>query len=234
MILPMKSLRWFGVIVLCADLNVVVAGELELFTENNAPNNYLAPDGKTVVGNATERVQSAMSMAGISYRLKLTEWSRALNSAMRQSNACVYSAARLPEREHSLQWLGPIAQTSWYLWGLADSPKVASLDAVRGKIVCAKISTAPGRVLSSLGQTVLPAQSGEICAQHVLRGEAEYWAANMQQTKLILAEMGAKDKIVPVLEFQRTGLYLACNLAVPKETVEKLRNAFQAEARGHP
>jgi len=171
-----------------------------------------------------------MNRAGVPYRITLTDWSRALNSAMRQSNACVYSTARLPEREKSFQWLGPVAQTGWYLWGLDGGAKVTSLEGVRGKIICAKVNDAPGRFLTSLGQNVVPAQTGEVCARHVLRGEAAYWAANMYQSKLILAQIGLQDNLVPALEFQRMDVFPACNLAMPKGRIEKLRIALQTGA----
>jgi polar amino acid transport system substrate-binding protein len=42
---------------------------------------------------------------------------------------------------------------------------------------------------------------------------------------------GWTGKIVPVLTFNSVKLYLACNLAVPDATIDKLNAAFDAMAR---
>jgi len=52
-----KGLRLAGLVVVSANLGTAAADELELFTENSAPNNYLAEDGKTVIGTATQTVK---------------------------------------------------------------------------------------------------------------------------------------------------------------------------------
>ncbi|MBV8467498.1 MAG: ABC transporter substrate-binding protein [Burkholderiales bacterium] len=201
---------------------------LVLYTENSAPNNYLAEDGKTVRGIATEKIEAAFKKAGIPYAINVTSWSRALNMAKMQANACVYSTAKLPERESSFQWVAPVAQSDWYLWGKVGSLKPVSLDEVRGgKAVCSLLGDAPGRFLLADGMKVVSSESHEICARNVLRGFADYWATSLLAGTAEVTRLGLQDQIVPLIQFHHQDLYLACNPAVPKATVEQMKAALQ-------
>jgi polar amino acid transport system substrate-binding protein len=46
-----------------------------------------------------------------------------------------------------------------------------------------------------------------------------------------LKRNGWSDQIVPVLEFNRVGLYLACNPAVPTALIERMNAALDAMGR---
>jgi polar amino acid transport system substrate-binding protein len=202
--------------------------QLTLYTENSAPNNYLADDGKTVRGIAAERVEAAFKKTGITYVINLTSWSRALNMAKMQPNACVFSTAKLPEREPYFQWVAPVAQSDWYLWGRAGSLKPVSLDEIRAnKVVCDLLGDAPGRYLLNNGVKVVSSDSHEICVRNVLRGFADYWSTSLQAGTAELTRLGMKDQMVPLLQFQHQDLYLACNPSVSRVTVEQLRAALQ-------
>ncbi len=220
---------WSGIAILCIFAKGADIEPLQLFTENAPPNNYLADDGKTVLGTATLKIQAAMARSKVPYTIIVTDWSRALNLAARQQNACVYSTARLAEREALFQWVSPVARASWYLWGKADGAKPTSIEEVRGKVVCDLLNNAGGRFLVSNGFTVAPSQSHEICIENVRRGLAQYWSANLYFGKAEVARLGYQDEIVPLLEFGNVDLYLACNSAVAKTTVEALRKAFQSD-----
>jgi polar amino acid transport system substrate-binding protein len=204
------------------------AAQLMLYTENSAPNNYLAEDGKTLRGIAAEKVETAFKKTGIGYAINVTSWSRALNMAKMQPNACVFSTAKLPEREPYFQWVAPVAQSDWYLWGRAGSAKPASLDEIRSnKVVCDLLGDAPGRYLLNNGVKVVSSDSHEICVRNVMRGFADYWATSLLAGNAELARLGMKDQMVPLLEFQHQDLYLACNPSVSRVTIEQLRAALQ-------
>jgi polar amino acid transport system substrate-binding protein len=59
----------------------------------------------------------------------------------------------------------------------------------------------------------------------------DLWAAGLRRGSAVLEQNGWSGKIVPVLTFNRVKLYLACNLAVPDATIDKLNGALEAMGR---
>lgn len=199
---------------------------LQLYTENSAPNNFLAEDGKTVLGVATIKVEAALKKAGIAYSIQVVPWSRALNLTKLTRNACVYSTARIPEREPQFQWVAPVAQSEWYLWGRAGSVKPASLDDARGKVICDLLGNAPGRFLIAQGYPVVSSESHEICVRNLMRGMADYWSTSLAAGTAEITRLGLQDQVLPLYAFHTQTLYLACNLAAPEALIGRLRAAF--------
>jgi polar amino acid transport system substrate-binding protein len=198
-----------------------------LYTENSAPNNYLAEDGKTVRGIATDKIEAALKRAAIPYTINVVTWSRALNLTKQHKNACVYSTARIPERDAYFQWVAPVARSNWYIWGKRNSAKPASLEEFRGKSICDLLGNAPGRYLLAKGLSVISSESHEICVRNVLRGFVDYWSTSLAAGTAELARLGYQDQLVPLYEFEHKDLYLACNLAMPQKTIDQMRAAFQ-------
>jgi polar amino acid transport system substrate-binding protein len=50
----------------------------------------------------------------------------------------------------------------------------------------------------------------------------------LRRGSFVLENNGWASKIVPVLTFNRVRVYLACNLAVPDATIDKLNGALEA------
>ncbi|MBV1776950.1 transporter substrate-binding domain-containing protein [Burkholderiaceae bacterium DAT-1] len=204
----------------------VCAGEMVLYAEHAVPNNYLGADGKTAKGIAVDRLRAAFKKTGIPYSITITEWSRAFKLAQRQSNACVFSTARLPEREAMFQWVGPIASSSWVLWGRPDQLPPESLESVREKLICALLNDGPGEYLQARGFRIVGATAPETCARNVARGVADYWANSLTDGQSVLTQLQLSDQVEPKYEYRRNQLYLACNLAMPKHQIDRLQNAL--------
>ena len=61
-----------------------------------------------VTGILTEIVQSILEEAGITTEIKLLPWVRAYKIAKEKPNILIYQIIKLPGREASFKWLGPV------------------------------------------------------------------------------------------------------------------------------
>src|SRR5215831_7671567 len=86
---------------------------LTLVTEENPPFNY-TEQGK-VVGLSTEIMSELGKRSGVPLQIKSMLWEQAYLAAQRDKDTCVYSTARLENRERLFTWIGPIATNQWVL-----------------------------------------------------------------------------------------------------------------------
>ncbi|MGH8649256.1 MAG: substrate-binding periplasmic protein [Burkholderiales bacterium] len=100
---------------------------LKVLTEENPPLNYT--EGKKLTGVATEVVREMGRRAKIKLDFEVMAWNKAYEKAQADKETCLYSTARLPNRENLFKWVGPIATNKWGLFALGDfKPQIKSLD----------------------------------------------------------------------------------------------------------
>ena len=95
------------------------ASDLTLMTEEYPPYNF--QDGATVSGLGAEQVFAIMERAGLTYKVELTRWSRAIGSARKKPATCVFSTFRTPDREDDFEWIGPLSEDRSLLIKSAES-----------------------------------------------------------------------------------------------------------------
>src|SRR4051812_9894106 len=78
---------------------------LTIATELTVPSSMLL-NGK-LTGFATEKLKVVLARSGIEADFMHYPWKRAYVLATTQSDTCVYSTTRLPEREKLFKWVGP-------------------------------------------------------------------------------------------------------------------------------
>ena len=99
---------------------------LKLLTEENPPLNYT--EGKKLTGMGTEVVQEMGKRAGMNLDFEVMAWNKAYEKAQADKETCLYSTARLPNRENAFKWVGPIAVNKWGLFALGGfTPTIKSL-----------------------------------------------------------------------------------------------------------
>src|SRR5262245_7214082 len=101
-----SAMRVFPFLV-ALGLATTAAHALTLVTEENPPFNY-TEQGK-VVGLSTEIMSELGKRSGIPLQIKSMPWEQAYIAAQRDKDTCVYSTARLENRERLFTWVGPIA-----------------------------------------------------------------------------------------------------------------------------
>jgi polar amino acid transport system substrate-binding protein len=200
----------------------------ELVTEDDPPHNMLGDDGK-LVGVATEKLEEAFRRAGLSEHAALMPWARAYQSALESADVCVFSTARTPEREPLFHWVGPVAKLDWVLYARADYPeKPARLEDVRKEVLGGYLQDVISVWLANNGYHVDTAPGDESNPQKLINGRFNYWASSRTRASALLAKQGLSGRIVPVLTFGHTDLYLACNPAVPNLAIVKLNSALHS------
>lgn len=103
---------------------------LKLLTEENPPLNYT--ENKKLTGMGTEVVQEVGKRAKVKLEFEVMPWNKAYEKAQADKETCLYSTARLENRENAFKWVGPIAVNKWGLYALDGfKPKIATLKEAR-------------------------------------------------------------------------------------------------------
>jgi polar amino acid transport system substrate-binding protein len=95
---------------------------LTLVTENLPP--YQMLEAGKITGFATEIITQVMKEANFNYQIKIYPWSRSYNYAQKKQNTCIYSIARIAERENLFQWTQPIAIAHTAFIGLSNKKNI--------------------------------------------------------------------------------------------------------------
>ncbi|XZG71179.1 substrate-binding periplasmic protein [Chitinibacteraceae bacterium HSL-7] len=103
----MRLLR--GVLLLAAlSSGAGRAAELTAYTEQFPPFNYIV-DGRPS-GLAIDVFRAVTKRAGIRYGMRFLPWMRAVEAQSGHPDSVLFTTVRLPERESSYRWVGPIDQ----------------------------------------------------------------------------------------------------------------------------
>lgn len=189
-------------------------------------------DGARPADAATEKVREILARARIPYTLEVLPWRRAYTAALQRPDGCVVSAARTPARERLFKWIGPTDEGVWVLMGRADRNfQLRSLEDARPYRIGTYNGDARDQYLRERGFTVDPAQNDLVNPQKLLMGRIDLWAASLRRSSNFIAQNGWSTQIVPVLTFNRTQVYLACNPAVPDELVGRMNAALDSMVR---
>lgn len=223
MALRMRSILTAAGLAIC-----VQAHALELLAEDDPPNNMLH-NGR-LIGMSTDKLAEAFRRAGVPQKMEVVPWARAYQSALTQPGFCAFSAARTAERETLFRWIGPVAQTDWVLYARADSklPRPAKLEDVAGKVLGGYLQDVISLWLADHGYRVDTAPSDAANPRKLLAGYIDYWASAGPRAVALLAKEDLANRIVPVLTFGHTDLYLACHKSTSEDVVKKLNNALRA------
>ena len=218
-------------------LTVPAARALTLVTEENPPFNY-TEQGK-VVGMSTEVVSELGKRGAIPLEIKSMPWEQAYLAAQRDKDTCVYSTARLENRERLFTWVGPIATNQWVLIAKKDfSGSVGKVEDARKYRVGVVAKDAKIEFLMSKGVTDLREVSDDgLVPPRLMLGRddpnrLDLWATSAYGARRTAARANVKD-LKLVLNLHRVPLFLACGRNTPAETVQALAQALaRAEKDG--
>ena len=94
------------------------AAALTMLTDENPPYNYT--DKGKPAGSSTEIVQDMAVRAGLPVKIEVLPWDKAYVRAQGERETCLFSTARLENRERLFLWIGPIGTSLWAVYGKAD------------------------------------------------------------------------------------------------------------------
>lgn len=102
-------------VILLTNLDVY-AKTISIVTEHLVPFQY--QEGDTVTGYTTEVVKAVVEKSGFESAIEVHPWSLSYSVAKKEKNTCIYSMARVPERESSFQWIGRLTYTASSFYSL--------------------------------------------------------------------------------------------------------------------
>ena len=207
------------------------AQALTLVTEENPPFNY-TEQGK-VVGLSTEIVSELGKRGGVPLQIKSMAWEDAYVAAQRDKDTCIYSTARLENRERLFTWIGPIATNQWVLIAKSDfAGAVAKVEDARKYRVGVVAKDAKVEFLMEKGVTDLrEVRDDGLVPPRLLLGRddpnrLDLWATSAYGARRTAARANVKDLKV-LLNINRVPLFLACGRNTSPETVRALNQAFE-------
>ena len=203
---------------------------LHLMTEASPPISMI--ENAHVVGSGTEKVAEIMQRTGTSYSMQLLPWKRAYLELQQRPDGCLFSTTRTPEREAQFQWVGPTDEADWVLLGRADrNYNLHVLEDARKLRIGTYHGDARDAFLRERGFQVDSAPNDMLNPDKLLLDRIDLWAASLKRGNAALKRFDWADKIVPVLVFNKVGVYLACNRGVPAALIARMNLAVEAMNR---
>ena len=211
------------------------ASALKLLTEENPPLNYT--EGKKLTGMATEVVQEMGRRAKVKLDFEVMAWNTAYEKAQADKETCLYSTARLPNRENAFRWVGPIAANKWGLFALGGfKPEIKSLNDVKPFRVGGVVRDAKTEFLKQWGVTNIfevaddKLNPGKLTLNRKEAQKIDLWITSVASAKQV-AEWAKVPGVKLVYLVREEESFLACSPRTSAATLKALAGALDAMRR---
>ncbi len=202
------------------------AQQLQLLVFPNPGLFDVAPDG-TVGGPGAELLAKLGRVGALQLSIQALPIPRALATAASTPNACLVGLSRTPEREAGYLWAGPLASGALVIYARAD--ETASLQSpldLRGHGVVVQRESAAATWLREQNIAAQETNNSVAALRMLQARRADFWFSNeLVAEPVIRAEGGVPVKAQ--LTLRRVDAYVACHLATPSASVEKLHQTIQ-------
>lgn len=204
---------------------------LKLLTEENPPLNYT--EGKKLTGMGTEVVQEMGKRAGMKLDFEVMAWNKAYEKAQADKETCLYSTARLPNRENAFKWVGPIAVNKWGLFALGGfTPTIKSLADARPFRIGGVARDAKTEFLKQEGVTNIfeveddKLNPGRLTLNRKEAQKIDLWITSVANAKQVAARSKVTD-IKLVYAVRDAESFLACSPRTSAATLKALADALE-------
>ena len=202
------------------------ARALTLVTEENAPFNYT--DAGRPAGMSTEVVLEMARRAGVAVEIRSLAWDRAFQRGQADRDTCIYSIARLDNRELLFAWVGQIATNKWAVFGKSDfSRPVKTLADLRplkigGVVADAKVEFLKSNAVTNIKEVKRDAQNPpRLFLKPDDPDRIDLWVTGYYAAPRV-ASMAKAGAVKLVYVLHEEPLWLACSPLTGKDTVRKL------------
>lgn len=222
----------FAAVALVISVHGAQAQSITLLTEENPPFNFA--QGGRPAGVATEVVNEMIKRGGMSARFEILPWDRAYRRAQAEKDTCLYSTARIRNRERLFVWIGPIATNRYVLVAKSDFDGTINSDAdARPYKIGAVKTDAKAELLRSRAITNIVESDAEEQIPPKLflkKGHPEridLWVSGLYTYKKV-AEKAKVSGIKTVYVAGDQPLYLACSPRTGNESLKRLEAAYRS------
>lgn len=224
--------QWFFVLAAILALAAAPARALTLLTEESPPFNF-TEKGK-LYGSAAEIVLDMAMRAGVPVRTEVLPWDTAYVRAQGQKDTCLFSTARLENRERLFLWVGPIASNLWAVYGKGDfAPTIRSVKELAPYRIGTVLRDATNEFLRENAVTELrPVRADAQNPPRLLlpRDHLEHidlWITGLYAGRDLAKAANVTDiKLVFIASEQP--LFLACNPQTDRKIVQALGDALES------
>ncbi|MDP2369688.1 substrate-binding periplasmic protein [Rhodoferax sp.] len=234
---------WLLKVTLAAGVGIGLAAQagepIKIITEEFPPYNY-TEQGK-ITGLSTDIVNAVLKELKLEGTIQSLPWARAYDTAKSASGVLIYSIGRTPEREPLFKWVGVIAPTDYYLYGLPGRAlKIDSLEMAKpyqigtvNQDVGEQFLLARGFVK---GQNLQSSVKYELNYEKLKMGRVDLWIMS-ELTANHLARQAGDDpaktlaKVYRINDLSSEGYYMAFGSQTPDATVAKFRKGLEAIKR---
>jgi polar amino acid transport system substrate-binding protein len=102
----------------------VSATKVSILTEHLSPFQIVTTNA--IEGLSTEIVEATLAQAQYEYAISAHPWALSYRRAQHGKNTCIYSLARIPQRESLFKWVGHIASSTTSFYSLRNSQIIIS------------------------------------------------------------------------------------------------------------
>ena len=234
-------LVWAALVLVagCTTENLPVApggamGTLTLYTEDNYPYNYLkngtlegiSPD---LLETITERMGDRVSRE----RIRLVPWAEGYQAALTGNNTMIFAIARIPSRETSFKWAGPIYPYTTVVFARPDSGIIiSSPDDLKAYRIGAVADDAAVQQLVDAGvnrSSIVQVPEEYMLIDQIRNGTIDLWADSEISGRALAREMtGNAYSFRVVHRFPEIPIYFGFSRDVPDTTVQSFQHALDA------
>lgn len=201
---------------------------INITTEYLFPLNVADKEGGTIYGQAADKVHELFKRSQLPYQMKMMSWNRALELARKNTDTCVFSTAKIKERENWFQWIGPIATGNWTIFGSPEKlGKVTRIEDIKQSSIGTEVGNVTVAYLAEKGYHVITSNESSTTFKNLALGRIDYAAAGDTHGKKIIAENKLEDKVAMLFNFNSSDYYLACNKHMDATTIALLNSKLR-------
>lgn len=202
------------------------APHIRLVTFDDPPHILVEPN--RTHGLSVTIIERLFELAGLTFDLQVMPPKRTVIYTTQQKDVCVFPIERNQEREALFSWIGPILVTRSGLYTVANTrlaKEIQTLQDAKPYVIGSHLGSGTGEYLESLGFTVdfIPQNVSNIYKLDNQR--IELWETD-QLTAEYASQLAEVELSTSHLDFFTNLRAIACNPAIPKVVIEKMRSVL--------
>lgn len=199
---------------------------ITLWTEEYKPFNY--KEKGEVTGYSTDLVKEAFKRAGVDYKINITAWKRAYDTALKVPNNGVYSTGRTGERESLFKWSEALTEFKMAMLAKKkDGIKIASLDDAKKYKVGGYQGDVIAKTLQDKGFNLMLAKVDLQNRDRIDSGEIDIWPTGISDINTVSIKEGNEPlEVVHIID--KTPVNIAYNKETDQGIIDKVNAALKA------